>query len=236
MRDRATLARKLIDEYDSKALELLMDYLKDEKIRAETERYIGQNDPSPARLDTAFEQPPTASQTHVRRSSSSLHQRMPRQNMPDGRHGLHTPSNSAGSVKSHASGGLAAAGMEKIYFLSSDEQGKDPTVIARPAPGRYNLIGDKVVYGRSLADGQFGVNESVLVHLASGEQRWVGVKAAVDLTWRRPHEFKTSQDTFYIVPAKLLDSDVVLASDEYLERELPSGQSTTIRRVWARSG
>jgi hypothetical protein len=235
MGDRYTLAHKLLDQYPSKAVELLMDHLRDDGIRAATERYIGQTEPTPARHDAALEQRPGSSSAHIRRPSSSLPQRMTRQNMPDGRHTLHTPSNSAGSVKSHASSLAAAAGMERIYLMSDDESDDQPVTSIR-APGRYNLIGDQVVYDRGFGASQVGVEESVSVQHQSGKQRLVTAKRAVNITWRRRNELRSRLNTFYVVPADMLDSDVLLASDEYVEHESPSGQSTTVRRVCAQQG
>jgi hypothetical protein len=131
---------------------------------------------------------------------------------------------------------MAAAGMEKIYFLSGDDEGKDHPVISRRAPGKYNLIRDKVVYGRGLGAGKFGVHESVSVPDASGGHTWVKVEFAVNLTWRRSNEFSSNVDTFHIVPAQLLNSDAVLGSDGAMEDQLPSGQFLTIRRSCAQPG
>jgi hypothetical protein len=219
MSDRHTLAQKLLNGYQSKAVELLMDYLRDDDIKAATERYIGQHDPSPAH--------PGASPTHSHRHSSSLPQRSIRQSVPGVPHGLQTPSNSAGSVKSHGSS-LTALGVEKIWLLSHEDAGKDYLVISRSAPGRDNLIRERALYNRGFGTDQIEVNESVTV---PGRQRAVSVRAAVNLTWRRPEEAMTSMDTFYIVPEGLLDSDVVLGSDESIEGQYPSGQSATIHRV-----
>lgn len=222
MGDRVTLAQKLLDNYRSKALELLVDYLQNKEIRTATEQYIGQHNPSPARLDAAFEQQPRSSRTRSHHPDSSLPQRTTRQNIPDARHGLHTPPTSAGSVKSNASS-LAAAGLERIYLISCDDDGADQPVISRSAPVKHNLIGDKVVYGRSLGASTDTVDEWVSVLLPSGVQRWEKVTTAVNLTWRRRKEFTTNVDTFYIVPVRWLDSDVILGSDGSLECQFPSG-------------
>lgn len=235
MGDRVTLAQKLLGNYPSKALELLVDYLQDKEIRTATEQYIGQHNPSPVRLDPAFEQQPRSSRTRLYHPDSSIPQRTTRQNIPDARHGLHTPPTSAGSVKSHASS-LAAAGLERIYLISYDDDGADQPVISRSAPVKHNLIGDKVVYGRSLGASTDHVDELVSVPLPSGGQRREKVTTAVNLTWRRRKEFTTNVDTFYIVSARLLDSDVILGSDGSLERQFPSGQSTTIRQICAQVG
>lgn len=230
MGDRVTLAQKLLDNYHYKALELLMDYLQDKEIRTATEQYIGQHDPSPGRLDAASEQQPGSSRARSHHPDSSLIQRTTRQNFPDARHGLHTPSTSAGSVKSHTSS-LTAANMEKIYFVSCDDDGADQPVISRSAPVKHNLIGDRVVFSRSLGASIVPVDESVSVPRPSGGQRWEKVTTAVNLTWRRRKKFTTNVDTFYIVSARLLDSDVILGSDESLECQSPLGQSTRIRQI-----
>lgn len=219
MGDRVTLARKLLDGYHSKALELLVDYLQDKRIRTATEQYIGQHDPSPMALDAAFEQQPTSSLT---RSHSSLLQKGTRQNIPDTRHGLQTPSISAGSVKSQASS-LAAADLERIYLISCCDDSTDQPVISRSAPVKHNLIRDKVVYGRNLGARPDPVDEVVYVPLPSSGQRWEKVTTAVNLTWRRRGELTTNVDTFYIVSGRLLDIDVILGSDGTLERRFPSG-------------
>lgn len=232
MGDCVTLAKKLLDHYPSKAVELLVVYLQDQEIRTATERYIGQHDPSPVRLDAAFEQQPRSSRTRSHHPDSSLLQRTTRQNIPDARHSLHTPPTSAGSVKSHTSS-IAGAGLERIYLLSCDDDGADQLVISRSTPVKHNLIGDRVVYGRSLGASIDSVDESVIVPLLSGGQRREKVTAAVNLTWRRRKEFTTNVDTFYIVSARLLDSDVILGSDESLERQFPSGQYSTIRQICA---
>ncbi|CAG5142324.1 uncharacterized protein ALTATR162_LOCUS1129 [Alternaria atra] len=134
--------------------------------------------------------------------------------MPDGRHALHTPSNSAGSVKSHASSLAAAAGMERIYLMSDDESEDQPVTSIR-GPGKYNLIGDQVVFDRGFGASQVGVEELIPVQHQSGKQRLVTVKRAVNITWRRRNELRSRLNTFYVVPADMLDSDVLLASDEY---------------------
>jgi hypothetical protein len=231
MGDRVTLAEKLLDGYRSKALELLVDYLRNEDVRAATEQYIGQHNPTPARPEATIEQHVRASTTHPRHVNPSLPRRSTRQNIPDARLDLHTPSNSAGSVKSHASS-LAAAGLERIYLISCDHDGAEQPVIARSALVKHNLIGDKVVYGRGFGSSTDLADEPVSVHLPSGGQRWERVTRSVTLTWRRRNEFKTNIDTFFIVPARLLDSDAVLNLDESLEPQLPSGKSTVIYRIY----
>jgi hypothetical protein len=231
MGDRVTLAGKLLDGYRSKALELLIDYLQNKDVRTATEQYIGQHDPTPARPEAAIEQHVRASRAHPHHIDPSLPQRPTRQNIPDARLDLHTPSNSAGSVKSHASSLAAAAGLERIYLISCDHDGADQPVMARSAPVKHNLIGDKVVYGRGFGSSVDPADEQVSVHLPSGGQKWERVTRSVTLTWRRRNEFKTNVDTFFIVPAILLDSDAVLNLDESLERQLPSGKSTLICRI-----
>ncbi|KAI4606899.1 hypothetical protein J4E80_009978 [Alternaria sp. BMP 0032] len=233
MGDRLTLAQRLLRDHPAKAIELLMDYLKDGKIKADTEQYIGQNTAQPM-LETELNHhrgsmPPPAHHHH-----SSI-QGSVRPNIQDTRHSIQTPPTSAGSVKSHTSG-LAAAGMEKISFLSCDDDSADQAVIAKRAPGKYNLISEAVAYGRGLSAGQFEVDESIPVHTSSGGPRWVNVKHAVNLTWRRPSEYKTNMDTFHVVSGKYLDSDVVLGSDESMERQFPSGQSHSFRSVSAQPG
>jgi hypothetical protein len=230
MGDRVTLAEKLLDGYRSKALELLVDYLQNKDVRTATEQYIGQHDPAYARPEASIEQHARASRTHTHHVEPSLPRRPIRQNIPDARLDLHTPSNSAGSVKSHASS-LAAAGLERIYLISCDHDGADQAVIVRSAPVKHNLIGDKVVYGRGFGLSTDPADETVSVHLPSGGQRWERVTKSVTLTWRRRNEFKTNIDTFFIVPARLLDNDAVLNLDESLERQLPSGKSTIIYRI-----
>jgi hypothetical protein len=189
MGDRVTLAQKLVDSYRTKAIELLVDYLQNKDIRTDAEQYIGQHDPSPARLDTAFEQHhgPLPTRSHHRNVSQPSG--AARQNISNARHSLDTPSNSAGSVKSHASS-KAAAGIEKILFLSGDDEGTDVPVFSRRATGKYNLIKDQVAYGRGLGAGKFVVDESVVpVHHSSGRQTWENVRFAVNLTWHRPNDW-----------------------------------------------
>lgn len=234
MGDRLTLARKLLDNYHSKALELLMDYLQDKEIRAATEQYIGQHDPSPVRLDMPLAQQSEPSGTRSHHLDSSLLHKSTRKSIPDARYGLPTPSNSAGSVKSHSSS-LAAAGLERIYLISCDDDGADRPVLAKSAPGRHNLIRDKVAYGRGLGASPDPVDEMVLVHLPSGGQRYERVKAAVNLTWRRRNEFTTNVDVFYVVSATLFDSDVILGSEVSLESRVSLGESTTIGQNCAQS-
>jgi hypothetical protein len=234
MGDRVTLAKKLLANYPSKTLELLVDYLQDKEIRTATEQYIGQHNPSPVRLDATFEQQPRSSRAHLHHSDSTIFQRTSRQSNPDARHDLRTPPTSTSSVKSHASS-LAAEGLEKIYLLSCNDEGKDQPVISRRVSVKHNLIGDKVVYGRNLGASTDRVNELVLIPLPSSGQRWEKVTIAVNLTWRRCKEFTTNVDTFYIVSARLLDTDVILGSDGSLERQFPLGSSTTIRQIYAQS-
>ncbi|KAF1960876.1 hypothetical protein CC80DRAFT_590195 [Byssothecium circinans] len=131
------------------------------------------------------------------------------------------PPTSTDSVKSHASN-LAAAGLERIYLISCDDDGADQPVISRSAPVKHNLIGDKVLYGRSLGASTDPVDELVSVPLPSGGQRWEKVTTVENLTWRRRKEFTTNVDTFYIVSTRLLDSDVILGSDGSLELQFPS--------------
>jgi hypothetical protein len=227
MGDRVTLAKKLLDHYPTKAQELLITYLQDKEIRTATEQYIGQNQPS-GRLDPPLEQQHRHSRTRSYHPDSSLFQRTTPQNMPDDRHALHalhTPPTSAGSVKSHTSS-VAAAGLEKIYLISCIDDGADQPVLSRSIPVKHNLIRDKVVYGRSLGASPVPVDEFVSVPLSSGGQRRVKVTTAVNMPWRRRNEFTTNVDIFYIVSAQFLDCDVILGSDESLERQYPSGQST----------
>jgi len=213
MGDRHTLAEKLLDGYRSKAMELLMDYLKDEKICAETERYIGQHHPSPARVNTAFEQLPVATPARPHRYSSSLPQTTARRKTSDAPHGQHTPSNSAGSGISQRSS-LTAPGVEKIWLLSHDEERKDQLVISRRGTGKDYLIQEKALYNRGFGTEQTTVDELVNV---PGRQKAISVTKAVNLTWRRPSALSTSNDTFYVVPNGFIDSDIVLASDEALD-------------------
>jgi hypothetical protein len=235
MGDRLTLAQRLLKDHPHKAVELLMDYLKDGGIQAETERYIGQNPPQ-RNLEMAFEYQHGALSPRSHHRNSSAQQGSARHNIQIMRNSDQTPPTSASSNKSYASG-LAAAGMEKITFLSCDDDSADQPVIARRTPGKYNLIGDAVAYsGRGLSAGQFEVDESILVHTSSGAARPVSVKAAVNLTWRSRNTFKTNMGTFYIVSASLLDSDVVLGSDESVERQFPSGQSDMFRRLSGQPG
>lgn len=228
MSDRVTLAQRLLDGYCSKALELLVDYLQDKEVRAETERYIGQNDPSPSRLDSTTEQPVGSSRIRSHDIDTSSPQRTIRQSIPNASHGLHTPSTSAGSTKSHASS-LATAGVEKIYLLASDTDDQDWPVTSRSVTIKHNLIGDRVVHSRGLDANVDSVDE--LVHLPPGGQRLVRTTRCVRLTWRRRNEFTTNVDTFYIVSAKLLESDVIMSSDGWLEHQLPSGQYSQTSQV-----
>lgn len=226
MGDRLTLAEKLLNSYPSKAVELLMDYLQDKAIRTETEQYIGQHDPSPAKLDAAFEPQSRSTRNRSHYSDASAPQRTTRQNIPNAKYGQPTPSNSAGSVKSHTSS-MAAAGLEKIFLLSCDTDGAEKPVYAKTTQGKHNLIRDKVVFGRGLGTDTDLVDEAVAVPIPPGG--WEKATRAVNLTWRRRNEFTTNEDTFYIVSARSLDCDVILASDESLEYQVPSGQSTAIR-------
>jgi len=234
MADRVTLAERLLNNYRSKALELLVDYLQNNEIRTATEQYMGQHNPSPVGLGAAFEQQPKSLRTHSYHADSSLSQGMTRQSISDARHGLHTPSTSTESVKSHASS-LVAAGLERIYLISSDDSADQP-VISRTAPVKHNLIGDRAVYRRGLSASIDPVDELVFVPLPSGGQREDRVKKAVNLTWRRRKEFTTNVSTFYIVSARLLDSDVILGSDGSLEHQFPLGQSAIICQICAQVG
>jgi hypothetical protein len=224
MGDLVTLAKKLLDHYPTKAQELLITYLQDKDIRTATEQYIGANQPS-ARIDAPFEQQHRHSRTSPYHPDSSAFQRTTRQNMPDDRHLLQTPPTSAGSVKSHASS-LAAAGLEKIYLISSNDDDEDQPVLSRSIPVEHNLIRDKVVHDRGLSDSRVSVDKLVSVPLPSGGQRRVKVTTAVKLAWRRRHECASNVDIFYIVSAQFLRNDVILGSDETIEHQYPSGQST----------
>jgi hypothetical protein len=224
MGDLVTLAKKLLDHYPTKAQELLITYLQDKDIRTATEQHIGANQPS-ARIDAPFEQQHRHSRTSSYHPESSPFQRTTRQNIHDDRHVLHTPPTSAGSVKSHTSS-VAAAGLERIYLISCNDDCAEKPVISRSLPVKHNLIRDKVAYGRNLGASPVPVDELVSVPLSSGGQRREKVTTAVNMTWRRRNEFTTNEDTFYIVSAKLLDSDVILGSDESIEHQYPSGQST----------
>lgn len=232
MDDRHTLAQKLLDGYHSKAMELLMDYLQDEKICEKTERYMRQHNPSPSRVNTTFEQQPGALPSQSHRHTSSLPNTTNRHHRPDARHSQPTPSNSAGSVKSQGSS-LTAPGVQKIWLLSCDDDQKEYSVISQRAPGRHNLIRDRTMYNRGFGAKQKPVNESVIVPVS---QRSVNVSAKVDLTWRRPGELTTDECTFYVVPKALLDSDVALAADESMEHQFPSGQFVRPRRMFAQPG
>ena len=224
---RLSLAEELVKEHPKKTIELLMDYLQDKEIRATTERYIWEN-PARRNPDTALERRHEGSPPHTHRRNPSVSQGTPRYDVQSARYGVQTPPTSAGSVKSHASG-LTAAGMEKITFLSSDDNIPDQTVIARNAPGRYNLIDKEVADSRGLSVDPEDVDESILVHLPSGAKRRVSVQTAVYLTWHRRGAYRTSKNAFYIVPEGLLNSDVVLGSDESMERQHTTGQSYTLR-------
>jgi len=211
-----------------------MDYLKDERIKAETEQYIGQKTPQ-RNLETESDHLHEILPAPSHRRNPCAQQGSARNHMQRMRNGIQTPSASAGSNKSFASG-LAAAGMEKITVLSCDDDSTDQVVIAMYGSERYNLIGDDVAYGgRGLSANQYSLDESILVPTASGPAR---VTRAVDLTWRNPgrNKGKTRNGTFYIVSGSLLESDVVLASDESVERQFPSGQSRTFRSVSAQPG
>ena len=219
MADRYALAQKLIDGYRVKAIELLMDYLRDEDIRAATEQYIGLHPPQPIPEQQNKANPPRAYY-----SNSSLQHASAWHDHQGARNSILTPPTSLDSL-SYPSGPVVTD-MEKISFLSCDDDDiEDQPVIAKRAPGGYNLIGDGVVYSRGLGAGRFEVDKSIPVYASSGAAKWVTVTFAVKLTWRRRSEFQTNLDTFYVVSAKLLDSDVVLGSDESVDGQSLSGQS-----------
>ncbi|KAI4640551.1 uncharacterized protein J4E78_010574 [Alternaria triticimaculans] len=229
MADRYVLAQKLLDGYRVKAMELLMDYLRDEDIRAATERYIGLYPPQPT-PEATFEHQNEANLPRAQPRNSSLQHVSARHDFQVAELSILTPPTSTNKV-SYAFGPLVAD-MEEISFLSCDDDDiVDQPVSARRAPGRYNLIGDGVVYGRGLKTGQFEVDKSVPVYTSFGVAKWVTVKTAVELTWRRPGQLQTHLDTFYVVSARLLDSDVVLGFDESVDRQSLSGQSNMYRRV-----
>jgi len=231
---RLSLAQELFKEHPEKTIELLMDYLQDKDIRAATERYIWENPPH-RNPETVVEHRREILPAPSHHRNSSAQQGSARHHMQRMRNSIQTPSASAGSNKSFASG-LAAAGMEKITVLSCDDDSADQVVIAMYGSGRHNLIGDDVAYGgRGLSAHQYPLNESILVPTPS---RPASVTTAVDLTWRNPgrNKGKTRMGTFYVVPGNLLDSDVVLASDESVERQFPSGQSHTFRSMSAQPG
>jgi len=216
------------------ATQLLMDYLKDERIKAETEQYIGQNPPQ-RNLDTESDHLHEILPAPSHHRNPSAQQGSARHHIQRMKNNIQTPSASAGSNKSYASG-LAAAGMEKITILSCDDDGADQVVIAMYGLGKHNLIGDDVAFGgRGLSAHHYRLDESMLVPTPSGPAR---PTTAVDLTWRNPgrNKGKTRNGTFYIVPGGLLESDVVLASDESVERQFPSGQSHTFRSMSAQPG
>ncbi|KAI4641876.1 uncharacterized protein J4E79_011647 [Alternaria viburni] len=222
MGDRLTLAHRLLRDHPTKAVELLMDYLKDANIKAETEQFIGQNPPQ-RNLETESDHLHEILPAPSHHRNSSAQQASGRHHMQRMRNSIQTPSASAGSNKSFASG-LAAAGMEKITILTCDDDSADQVVIAMYGSGKHNLIGDDVAYGgRGLSANQYRLDESMLVPTPSGSAR---VTTAVDLTWRNPgrNKGKTKMGTFYVVPENLLESDVVLASDESMERQFPSGR------------
>jgi len=234
MGDRLTLAHRLLRDHPTKAVELLMDYLRDANIKAETEQFIGQNTPQ-RNLETESDHLREILPAPSHHRTSSAQQASGRHHMQRMRNSIQTPSASAGSNKSFASG-LAAAGMEKITVLSCDDDSADQVVIAMYGSGKHNLIGDDVAYGgRGLSANQYRLDESMLVPTPSGPAR---VTTAVDLTWRNPgrNKGKTKMGTFYVVPENLLDSDVVLASDESMERQFSSGQSHTFRSMSAQPG
>jgi hypothetical protein len=222
MDNRVTLAQKLVDNYRTKAIELLVDYLQNKEIRADAEQYVVRHPPSPTRLDTAVEQHQGSIATGSHHRSISQPQGSTRQNISNARHSMYTPPTSAGSVKSLASS-VAASGMERIYFLSAENDGPDVPLISRRTTGKHNLIRDTVAYGRGLGEGRSMVNKLVPVYHPSGGQTEVDVTFAVSLTWRRRKETSSNIGTFYIVPASSLDCDVVLGSDELLEHQLPPG-------------
>ncbi|KAI4605743.1 hypothetical protein J4E83_010406 [Alternaria metachromatica] len=218
---RLSLAEELVKDHPKKTIELLMDYLQDKEIRATTERYIWEN-PARRSPETALEHRHEASPPRAHRRNPSAPQGPPRYDVQSARYSVQTPPTSAGSVKSHGSG-LTAAGMEKITFLSCDDEIPDQTVIARNAPGRYNLIDKEVADSRGLNVDPVDVDESILVHLPSGAKRRVSVQTVVYLTWHRRGAYRTSKNAFYIVPEGLLNSDVVLGSDESMERQHTTG-------------
>ncbi|CAN9091352.1 unnamed protein product [Alternaria alternata] len=214
MTDLVSLAQELIDHYPKKAVELLVFYLQDDVVRAATERFIGRQGASSGRADTALEQ-------HQKSLPTRWHHRKPSMLYEANRQNVQTPPHSAGSVKSNTSG-MAAQGAEKIYFLSGDDEGPGQPAISRSAPGKYNLITEKVAYRHGLGDGQFRVDESVPVHNASGGPIWVKATFAVNLVWRRCTELTTEMDTFHIVPGQLLKSDVILGTDGSPEHQSPA--------------
>ncbi|PVH93651.1 hypothetical protein DM02DRAFT_695335 [Periconia macrospinosa] len=104
--------------------------------------------------------------------------------------------------------------------MSADGEGpSDQPVIARSMPIEHSLIGDEAVYSRNLGASTNAVNKMVNVPDPSGRSTSLKVKTAVSLTWRRPKEYKSKPEVFYIVPERFLDTDVVLSS---AERQFPS--------------
>ncbi|CAN9091511.1 unnamed protein product [Alternaria alternata] len=217
MTDLVSLAQELIDHYPKKAVELLVFYLQDDVVRAATERFIGRQGASSGRADTALEQ-------HQKSLPTRWHHRKPSMLYEANRQNVQTPPHSAGSVKSNTSG-MAAQGAEKIYFLSGDDEGPGQPAISRSAPGKYNLITEKVAYRHGLGDGQFRVDESVPVHNASGGPIWVKATFAVNLVWRRCTELTTEMDTFHIVPGQLLKSDSYLPPSHDVQRTYDRAQA-----------
>ncbi|KAH7381148.1 hypothetical protein DE146DRAFT_636909 [Phaeosphaeria sp. MPI-PUGE-AT-0046c] len=142
------------------------------------------------------------------------------------RHGLHTPSSNAGSVKSLASS-LDAAGAERIYLMSSNDDDAERLVLSRTETVKHSLIRDCLVNSCSFHFSTIPVDELVCVPLPSGGEKWERATRSVSLTWRRCKEFTTNVDTFYVVSAKSLVIDVVLSSDGWMEHQLPPGINDT---------
>lgn len=221
MGDRLTLAKRLINDYEPKAVELLMDHLRDSDIRKATEQYMGQQNPSSREPDVTLDQSSRSSRSNSFPMGSSS-QRPNRQNLRNTTHGLVTPSNSGASVRSHSSG-LAAAGIQVIHIIPN-EGGKEVPVMSRTASVTHNLIGDNLAYGRVMGSTIEGVDEIVSVPVKPGCHRDYNAKTAMHLTWRLSLEFKTRANTFFIVPANLLDSDVILGNDSSQDNLYHFGQ------------
>ncbi|KAF2657479.1 hypothetical protein K491DRAFT_714501 [Lophiostoma macrostomum CBS 122681] len=93
--------------------------------------------------------------------------------------------------------------------------------MSRCAPVKHNLIGDNVAYARGLGVARESVDEIVHVPLPSGGQKGENAKFAVTLTWRRSKETKTNMCAFYVVSSELLETDVILGSEDCLDRQIP---------------
>lgn len=124
-----------------------------------------------------------------------------------------SPARTARSETSHSTKGETGH-KEYIYLLSAVEDGiKEQPVCMRTAPIANSVIRHGLI-SKSELDANMVSTEEREVHIPLGADTGtvtaVPFHRAVQLTWRRLKSDMTHNTTFYVVPEKLLDIDILL--------------------------